>query len=386
MVVRMSAQRRVALAIPLVLAGLAMFSLPGAWLFSRGAPWWAALAAAALVFPVAPVAWHLLGERARRRGLAAAAASAKPGVKPKTGTLTGGDRFTLRLLVVGLATLGPLIFFRGGQAWRALRAHPAWFVPRPPPGPRTFVGDGRLMAQVPGDAELVIWARRVDGLRGEEASKPDPEDAQEVLVAARGGELLVAVRATDKAFAKLDLAEVNAQLGKQTFFPVKGPLVSRRRTSDLMVIVSEGWASAADDRAAGRASGPAAIEARLAKAPADAVVITAAAPSRPVAGMALVGMQSWLRVSKAAIRVDADFEVTDPLVAAALVARAEEERRELVAMMPDECKAKVRGLLDDVAIVRGETSVRMRAWWDPERVGEAMMCGLGVMMKQADWK
>ncbi len=383
----MQTRGRVLAGVALFVAGAAIFELPGAWLYARGAPWWAALAVAAALFPVGPAAWHLLGERARRRRLAAAEAAAKPGLKPKPGTLTGGDRFTLRLLAVGLIALGPLLFFRGGQTWRAVRHHPAWFVPRSTPAAaaRVFHGDPRLLAQVPADAELVVWARRLDGLSADDRpARRDPEDADEVLLAYGHGQALLVVRGPDRALSKIDVAEINTQLGAQAWLPIAGPVVARRRAADLLVVVSQGWAQAADDRDGGRAGGPVAIAARLAMAPDDAVVITAAAPTTPSAG--LTGMQSWLRVDRSAIRIDAQFFMTGRAAVAALVARAEAERGELATQVPADCRARVAPLLRDIVVVGGDTSVRIAARWRPAQVGEAVMCGLGALMKHADWK
>ncbi|MCA9675116.1 MAG: hypothetical protein KC464_08785, partial [Myxococcales bacterium] len=53
----------------LALAGLGavMFLVPSAYAIHRGLPPWAAAIVGALVFPVAPVAWHVTRERALRR-------------------------------------------------------------------------------------------------------------------------------------------------------------------------------------------------------------------------------------------------------------------------------------------------------------------------------
>ncbi|HVV87218.1 MAG TPA: hypothetical protein VHE35_29460 [Kofleriaceae bacterium] len=390
----MTTRRRATASIVLLLVGAVMFEVPGAWLYTRGAPWWAALAAALAAFPVLPVGWHLLGERKRRRAAAAVDKTAKPGLKPKPSALTGGDRFTMRLIAVALVALGPLLFFRHTQALRAVKHHPGWFVPHGPPAPPTIHGDPRLFGQVPADAELVIWARQVDGLGGGAIGDTggagrkakDPEQPKELLIAYRAGDVMLAVRGSDKAFAKLDLQDLNAQLAKQSMLPVKGPLVARRRSADLMVIASEGWAPEVDDRDAGRAPGPEAIGLRLAGAPSDAVVISAAAPSHPVAGLQVLGMQSWLLVSDAGIRVDADFFVADEAARTALVDGFEAERARLSSAVSSECRPRIDSLLRGITITTGDTTVHASAWWRPAQVGEAMMCALGAAMKHADWK
>lgn len=126
--------------------------------------------------------------------------------------------------------------------------------------------------------------------------------------------------------------------------------------------------------------------ARLDAAPRDAVVVSAAAPARPVAGLTLTAMQSWLRVSDAGVRIDADFVVPDRAAATALVERLERERDELVAAAPAECRPKVDALLRDVVVVSGDTRVKAAAFWKPQPLGEAMMCGVGALMKRAEWK
>ena len=383
-------RRRVIASIALLVVGAVLFEVPGAWLFAHGAPWWAALAAALVVFPVGVVAWQVLGERKRRRRVAVATAAAKPGLKPKASTLTGGDRFVMRLVAVAVIALGPLLFLRGGQAWRAVKDHPCWFVPRGPAAALSFHGDQRLMNQVPADAAIVIWGRRLDALTKDDDRKGEDDQVREVLVAFRaGGDAVIALRGPAQALDEVKLDELNAkitQMSGQAWMPLKGKVVSRRRASDLLIVVTEGWATAADDRDAGRTAGPVAIEARLAMAPDDAVVITAAAPPAPVSGMTLTAMQSWLRFDRKAIRIDADFFVPDRAAATTLVERMAAEQRELVALVPADCKPRLEALLREIVIVEGDTMVKLSVRWKPAQVGEAFRCGVGAMMKSAGWK
>ena len=382
-------RRRVTASIALLVVGAVLFEVPGAWLFARGAPWWAALAAALVVFPVGVVTWQLLGERKRKRRVAAVAAAAKPGLKPKASTLTGGDRFVMRLVAVAVIALGPLLFLRGDQAWRAVKDHPLWFVPRGPAAALSFHGDQRLMNQVPADAAIVIWGRRLDALtKGDDGKGRD--QVREVLVAFRaGGDAVIALRGPAKALDEVKLDELNDKItamGGQPWLPVRGKVVSRRRASDLLIVVTEGWATAVDDRDAGRTAGPAAIEARLALAPDDAVVITAAAPPAPGSGLTLTAMQSWLRFDRKLIRIDADFFVPDRAAATTLVERMAAEQRELVALVPADCKPRIEALLREIVIAGGDTMVKLSVQWQPAQVGEAFRCGVGAMMKGADWK
>jgi len=192
----------------------------------------------------------------------------------------------------------------------------------------------------------------------------------------------VAARGPEKALAKIDLAEINGELPKQVWLPIKGPLVARRRAGDLLVVVTEGWAASADDRAAGKGNGPTTILERLAGAPRDAVVIAAAAPSRPVAGLTVSGAQSWLRVSEKEIRLDGELFVPDKVAATAVVTALRGEMRSLEGQVPDECKKPIGGLFAKVVIDSGDTSVRISGRWSGEQIGEAAMCALGMAMKQ----
>jgi hypothetical protein len=383
----MAARPRVGFLLGVFVAGVVLFVVPSAWLYARGVPWVLCAIGGALVFPLLPVGWHLWAER---KGAKAAAVPAKGPVKPKTSALTSGDRFTMRLVVVAVVALGPLLFFRFGQTLRAVRDHGAWFIPKAPPAPRTFKGDQRVIDQVPGDAEVVFWMRNFDGLGlGDGKSKHDEPQPDEILVAYRDGDLLMVVRGPDKLLSQVDdkaLDEMNRQLPKQTFLPIKGKLVARKRAGDLVVIVTDGWAQAADDRAAGRSTGPTAIIERLNGAPSDAVIISAASPSRPIDGLTINGAQSWLRISKTDIRFDGEVFVTDKATATTVADAVRAGFKLAEAKAPSDCTAPVSKLLSRFVVDSGETSVRVSGRWKPEELGEPLMCGVAAAMKNADWK
>lgn len=383
----MAAKPRVGFLLAVFVAGIVLFIVPSAWLYARGVPWVLCAIGGALAFPLLPVGWHLWAERKRAK---AAAVPTKGPVKPKTTALTGGDRFTMRLITVAVVALGPLLFFRFGQTLRAVRDHGAWFIPKAPPAPRTFKGDQRVIDQVPGDAEVVFWMRNFDGLGlGDEKSKKAEPQPDEILVAYRDGDMLVVVRGPEKIFSEIDdkaLDEMNAQITKQTFLPIKGKFVARTRAKDLLVIVTDGWAQSADDRAAGKSTGPTAILERLNGAPSDAVIISAASPSRPIAGLTINGAQSWLRISKTDIRLDGEVFVTDKAAATTVADAVRAGFKSAEAMVPSECKAPVSKLLSRFVVDSGETSVRVSGRWKPDELGESLMCGFSAAMKNADWK
>ena len=43
-------------------------------------------------------------------------------------------------------------------------------------------------------------------------------------------------------------------------------------------------------------------------------------------------------------------------------------------------------LLRDVVVVSGDSVVKAAVFWKPQPLGEAMMCGMGALMKRAEWK
>ncbi|HUQ05837.1 MAG TPA: hypothetical protein VM261_25220 [Kofleriaceae bacterium] len=387
----MAARPRVGFLLGVIAAGLVLFLLPSAWLHARGVPYILCWIGGAIAFPLLPVGWHVWAERKRAK---AAAVPTKGPVKPATSTLTPADRFTMRLILVAVVALGPLLFFRFGQTWRAVRDHGTWFVPEAPPAPRTFKGDQRVIAQVPGDAELVVWIRGIKELQGDMAkgdkgdrgARRDADQPDEALLAFRDGELMIVARGGKLDPSEKELAEMNQQLAKQAWMPVRGKLVARKRANGIAVIVTEGWVAAADDRDAGKGSGPTAIIERLNAAPTDAPVIAAASPSRPISGMTVNGAQSWLRISKTEIRIDGEIFVADKPAAAAVVAALRIGQKDLEGKVPGECKKAVTSLNARVMIDSGDTSVRISARWKPEEIGEAVMCGFAAAMKDAEWK
>lgn len=381
----MAARPRVGFLLGVIAAGLVLFLVPSAWLYARGVPYVLCWLGGALAFPLVPVGWHVWAERKRAK---AAAAPTKGPARPATSTLTAGDRFTMRLVLVAALVLGPLLFLRFGQTWRAVRDHAAWMIPTPPPAPRTFKGDQRVLAQVPSDAELVVWMRSIKNLQADLGpdKKGDADQPEEALLAFRDGEVMIVVRGGKQDFSEKELDEANRQLARQTWMPIRGKLVLRKRANGIAVVVTEGWAASADDRDAGKGNGPTAIIERLNAAPSDAAVIAAASPSRPIANLTVNGAQSWLRIAKEGIRLDGEIFVSDKTVAAAVVASLRLAQKDLEGKVPGDCKKAVTTLLSRVMIDSGETSVRVSAAWKMEEIGEAAMCGFAAAMKDAEWK
>jgi hypothetical protein len=102
--------------------GAFLFEVASAYIVSRELPIWLAIAVGAFAFPVAPLTWHLLGERSRRKKQATAKA-------PSKSTLTAGDRYWLRFVVVTLLVLGPMVAISKLDVARAVWRHGLWWWP-----------------------------------------------------------------------------------------------------------------------------------------------------------------------------------------------------------------------------------------------------------------
>lgn len=131
-----------------------MFDVPSAYIYFRGWPWGLALAVGLVVFPVLPVAWHVWSER---KAKAAAAATGDKKLKPKK--TTGIERFVFRTIVVAIVSIGGLIAIARGRVWTALKNDALWFIPE---SIDPLVPDSKLLAQVPGSAQIVVWVRPTD--------------------------------------------------------------------------------------------------------------------------------------------------------------------------------------------------------------------------------
>src|SRR5687768_16408543 len=139
-----------ALLVPCLLIALLCAFVPVASLRKLGAPWWLAIVAALLAFPILPFLWHTLTERRR--------AAARDGTGPAL------ERFGLRSLGVGLlvlavsfANLGPRQL---GVALVTLVRPPRAVAPPPPPVPDTArprpANRHELEPFLPADASAVV--------------------------------------------------------------------------------------------------------------------------------------------------------------------------------------------------------------------------------------
>jgi hypothetical protein len=135
----------------LAVACLAMFDVPAAYAVSRGAPWWLALAIGLAMFPIAPLVWHLVGERKRAR----ANKPARPGATSKW------ERLGLRAAAIGILAIGGLILVSRDKLVDAMRHDALWFIPTS----ESTRADSPALDLVPPDAETLVWFRPTDDAR-----------------------------------------------------------------------------------------------------------------------------------------------------------------------------------------------------------------------------
>jgi len=176
--------RRIPTYLVCALLCLAMFDLPSAYAYWRGAPWGVALAVGLFVFPALPVAWHIVSER-----------KAKRAEKPKPKKTKGIERFVFRTIVVAVIALGGLILVARGRVWTAFKSDALWFIP-------TSLGslepDSKLLDKVPPSAQMVVWVRPTDDANAMVGKVAPGTKVTEIVVAGRleekAGEAIVIER------------------------------------------------------------------------------------------------------------------------------------------------------------------------------------------------
>jgi hypothetical protein len=252
----------------LVVAGVALFDVPAAYVVSRGASPWLALAVGLAAFPIVALIWHVVRERARRRA------------RPESPKTKGWERLLLRCVAVGVLVIGALLVVGGRQrVWRAVRYHALWFLPDHA-GP--LATDSPLFDHVPTDAEAMLWVRLSDEAHAElgralapigEASRAIA--ASDYLVAKGEHGFLVAERG-DSAIIDLveqlsvRLAGFSPDAEHDAFSTTRGAA-----PDGVHYLVSKEWAATS--------SAPRAPLFELApRVPADADIVVLARPRAPV--------------------------------------------------------------------------------------------------------
>jgi hypothetical protein len=364
-----------------------MFLLPSALLIDLGLPRWMAGPLGALSFPLAPIAWHVLAERARKRRVAAAKV-------PPRSTLTTSDRFVLRLVAVALVTCLPWIVLARGRTWSALVDHGAWpvttikslFGGDGATGNAAFTADRRLLDDVPADAEALIWIRGAadltklvkPGTTTAADLAPDSNDGfEQGVMALKHGELFFIIRATkidDSELADLDKKIDQAQA--RTYFGHDLHFVSHRLDHDTIVVVSKGWDDGYLDRMAGRTRPAQALIELLAATPADAMIVAVAKPREPIADLTADHAVAWITIDLIAkqLVLSATLTAPDAAGAAKIAAGAQAELALAKGKAPASCRDAVGKLFDGIHVTTRGTTVSIDTRVAPEAIVAAITC------------
>ena len=275
----------------LILVWLALFDVPSAVAICRHAPMWLA-AAIGGVCVAAPFLWHVLRERKAREA---------------KGSLKGWDRLVLRTVVIALLVGFGSWAVAKPSLWTALKHHWDWMIPRS----NTLTADSRLLQQVPGDAESVLWIRagespvlteRLAALGGMSA-----DDAAEAVAAVRGDDdVILAVTGSS------DVIDGIQRLVDMANGFEKHAIVSHERDGATV------WSTPRWENASDHATG---LVAMLERAPADAAIVFATRPQPSTAKRAkhasdeVTSAVGWVRADDE--RLDATVEIDLPSEASA---------------------------------------------------------------------
>ncbi|HEY5922254.1 MAG TPA: hypothetical protein VIV11_11315 [Kofleriaceae bacterium] len=331
------------------LVGAVMFEVASSYIVFRGLPLWLAAAVGVLAFPLGPVTWQLLGERSRKKKLAAAK------TPPKT-TLTAGDRYWLRCVGVALIVIGPMIAIGRFDVARAVWRNGLWWWPtsyEPTTthgGPLSLIGAGMPrtidvfgtpLQHVPSDAELVIMVQ------------PPPEPGQPNMkgVLAYGDKQVLAIAKGEGLAITKDeigpkLAEMNKQRDKIPWLPVEAvELVSH--TDKEIIVASAGWRS----RAMLPGVGPSAELLReLGRAPKDAFFVAGFVPKTTRDVLSTKAGAAWLYKTGEKLVFEGRVEANDEAAAKKFVADATRELDKAAHDVPEKCREEVGKIIKAIQL------------------------------------
>ena len=328
-----------------VVLGALLFLVASAFIVDRGYPKVLAGIVGGLAFPVLPVAWHIWGERARKRK---DAEPVKPGKKPSKSSLTGYDRFWVRFVVVAAVIVGPMIYMQRFGVVGAVKRHATWMIPAFEPGLGMLGSDTHrdlsriepLLKRVPSDAEgVVVWAPH--DVHGEGVLAFNNHD----MVAAGEGDML---RDDDM------IRHVNEFFKGQHLLMLDPIAMVIDR--DITIAASDKW-KAKVEPAPGAL--PAALRDNLERVPADAELFGAIAPRTIREAKSIKSGAFWgLRTAKGAV-FEARVEAGD-------VAKAYQLIHDLRALRPEQlplpaaCKDKAAKVLSRIELAQVGAVVTMR--------------------------
>ncbi|MGE5180996.1 MAG: hypothetical protein ACM31C_02995 [Acidobacteriota bacterium] len=352
-------RHRIVLGISVTLLGAALFELASAYIVDRGYGKIAAAIVGAVAFPVVPGLWQLVGERRRRARLAAAK-------KPSTSTLTAGDRYWMRFVVVALVVLGPMFaigrFKVLGATWR----HGLWFIPESSSAKlRDFKAEDHLLKRVPGDAELVVVFHQ-DAKAG---SAVVGWGGKQAVIAADGS--LDDGEPIDK---KLD--DLNAKRDKLPWLGVDK--LSQIPTEDqTLVIATDAW----KDKVAPGTGPSDELMGELRRAPQDAVFVAAFAPRtkltlHDIDPDTIRHGVVWATMDDKALVIAGRIDMKDVAAGAKLLAEANDVLQFKTDDLPAACKEPVGKIVDRIHLEQNGTILTGRAEIPTEALMGLMFCAI----------
>ena len=341
---------RVVFGVMVAILGAAMFLVVSAFALDHVSSKIVAAIAGGIAFPLAPVVWHLIGERRRTSRRAAMK------VAPKT-SLTGGDRFWMRFAAVVLVVIGPMVAIARFGVVRSVWHHGLWFVPEPDPAPRDLE---TLFKRVPSDADLVVAIKHIgEGDGGVGLIALGNNDAMATIIDKKLG-------AEWSSSGKLDL--VNSELKNQPWLPVHAvDLVST--SDDSLVVSTPGWHGKVESMSGGLSPG---LRREFDRAPKDAAIVIALAPHDAM-GQALGSGVLWVTHVDDKLVLEARGETSDDATAAKLVTRTKAALRFDTKDIPESCRDPVSKIADQLQITHVGSAVTIHA----EVPGNALM---GLLM------
>lgn len=353
------------------LVGAVMFIVASAYIVFRGYPHWVAAIVGALAFPVGPLAWHLLGERSRKKKLAAAK-------KPPTSSLTAGDRYWLRTIGVALLVIGPMIGIGRFDVARATWRHGLWFVPthyEPSTshgGPMSMIGAGMprtvdvfgtALARVPAEAELVIM---VQSPEGDEGRAVMAYGDKQVMLFAEGKQLASEGNIGDK------LAELNKQRSKIPWLPIDEIQLISHSDSQLFA-ASAGWRGKVEIPGMGPNSD---VLRELGRAPKDAFFVAGFVPRTTKDVLSTKAGAVWLYKSGEKLVVEGRVEANDEAAAKKLVADMTSALDKATHDVPHACREQVGTIVKSIKLDQTGPFVTGRLDVDGGALMGVMFCAM----------
>jgi hypothetical protein len=346
-------RHRVVFGTSVAVFGALAFVVASAFVVDHHLPKVLAAIVGAFTFPVAPVAWHAIGERRRAKRRAAEKTPAKA-------MLTGIDRFWLRFATVVLVVIGPMVAYGRFGVVRAAWHHALWFIPEHVPS----AVDAADLKRVPGEAELVVTMHH-DGA---------------ALVSAWGdGQAMIAAEGKLDS-AKLDrakLREVTDQIAKTKWLHVER-LAPVMAPEDTLVAATDAWQM----RVAAPAGGPSAqLVTELARAPKTAALAIGFVPKTTRDVLAIRTAALWVTTEGEGDKnlvIEGRLEARSPEAAAALVAMIKAALAvPTTAGLPESCREPIGKLVDLVHLTQSGAVVTVRAELTADVALPAVTCVAG---------